>query len=125
MRKSILDLKLRQAVDKDLATRIDPKSFAFCALPVLCALLLKPYVTEFDFLLVLSFSLIVGAVWGIYLFWRYTRIFRAYVLLKDREYDQKVKYTLSPEYHSSESVTQARQNRKKSETNPDADASVE
>lgn len=112
-------LRIRYGVDRDLATQRRPISifgpFFFVILAMLGAHLIGG-VAE-----VVGWAVIVplGAGWAAFVAWRTTRLLRAAAINGDRDFDQRGKFLLSPEYHRSESVTAASQRKRSQRRRPE------
>jgi len=57
-------------------------------------------------------AMAVVLAWNAFVLWRASRISRAFSIKGDRDYDQRVKFTLDPEHQQSESVTAASQRKR-------------
>jgi hypothetical protein len=111
--KSSTYVKVRRWVDHDLVTY--PRhslalqgSFILVFVIGLGAYAGKPVaLVAFWFLI---FPLWVA--WAVFVLWRVSRLTRAAAILGDRQYDQKTRFMLPPEYADSESVTAASRRRR-------------
>ncbi len=56
---------------------------------------------------------VIVVAWNAFVLWRAARIVRAVSIKGDRDFDQRVKFTLDPDHHHSESVTAASQRKRK------------
>ncbi|MPS69087.1 MULTISPECIES: hypothetical protein [Novosphingobium] len=54
----------------------------------------------------------IGGAWTAFAWWRGYRLFKAFGLRGDRQFDERDKFALAPEYHGSESATRAKQKRR-------------
>lgn len=54
----------------------------------------------------------ICAVWTAFAWWRGYRLFKAFTLRRDRQFDRRDKFALGSDYSRSESATKARQRRK-------------
>ena len=112
--KANIYLRVRRWVDHDIAHRykspvLQLSFFAAIFLGFLSRNLERPS-SWVAWLLAMA----VVLAWNAFVLWRATRIFRAFSIKGDRDYDQRVKFTLDPDHQQSESVT-ATSRRKRSQ----------
>ena len=105
-------LRTRRWVDHDLATQRRPLSIFgplfFIILVMTGAHFIGPVAEGSARVVIIP----LGAGWAAFVAWRITRLLRAVSIIGDREFDQRGKFLLSPEYHRSESVTATSQRKR-------------
>ncbi|MDO7842840.1 hypothetical protein [Sphingomonas immobilis] len=104
-------LAVRRWVDRDIKENSRPIS-PWVATPafVLGVVMLKgPLLVD----LAGGCVLLTALVWSAFALWRSVRQMKAGILRGDRYYDQRAKFALPPEYRDSESLTAARQRKRR------------
>lgn len=102
-------LGIRRWVDHDLATQRRPISIFSPVFLVIFALIGARFIGPVADVVAWALVLPLAAGWFAFVAWRISRLLRAVSIIGDREFDQRGKFLLSPEYHRSESVTAAAQ----------------
>lgn len=108
-------LKVRRWVDQDLLAY--PRRPISLMGPLFVAPLAFAAASFFGMLTVVVFYTLVApglALWTTFVLWRAGRIMRAAAIRGDRQFDQRGKYLLPPEYAASESATAAGRRRRNS-----------
>ena len=112
-------LKVRRWVDHDLVT-YPRHSLSLEGSSVLIIVLgLAAY--ALGSIALIAFWLVmfpVWAAWAAFVLWRVARLVRAASIRGDRQYDQKGKFRLPPEYASTESATAASRRRRRKASQP-------
>ena len=101
-------IRLRRMVDYDLANNRRPLTPLLSLLPVVLIQVILQQQSSIAWFLTAT----AGFVWLAFVGWRATRLFKAFTLKSDRQYDQTGKFTLPPEYAATESATKAHRRRK-------------
>ncbi|MFC5344553.1 hypothetical protein ACETK8_18035 [Brevundimonas staleyi] len=106
-------LIVRRWIDHDIAHRYRAPSVQVSGL--LTGLLVMILLLAEGWLLRLAIFplLLVSSAWTGFVFWRVSRITRALTIKGDRQYDQKGKFMLPPEYANSESTTAAERRKRR------------
>ncbi|MBN8818457.1 MAG: hypothetical protein J0I80_07035 [Sphingomonas sp.] len=111
-RKANLYLRLRRFVDHDQATRVRPATPFLGILPLALAGIIQSKLSAPAATWTWVIAAIIGGAWTAFAWWRGYRLFKAFGVRGDRQFDERDKFALAPEYHPSESATKARQKRK-------------
>ena len=106
-----LYLRVRRWVDHDLASQWRPSSIVGPLFLVLFALLAANWAEHTPAVLGSLVIVPLYAVWMAFVCWRGVRLLRATTIKGDREFDQRGKYLLAPEYATSESYLAHRKRR--------------
>lgn len=111
-RKTSLYLRLRRFVDHDQATRVRPATPFLGILPIALAGVIQSHLSTTAATWTWVIAVIIGSAWTVFAWWRGYRLFKAFGVRGDRQFDERDKFALAPEYHASESATKARQKRR-------------
>ena len=100
-------LTVRRWIDHDIAHRYRQPSVQVSS--VVTGILLMTLFLADGWLLRLALAplFLLSSIWTGFVFWRLSRILRAFTIIGDREYDRRGKFILPPEYENSESATAA------------------
>jgi hypothetical protein len=110
-------MRVRRWVDHDLANRYRPASLFVPLFVALIGTAIALQVGGAASAIGWTIALPGAACLGFAL-WRALRLMRAAAIKGDRQYDRRTKFTLSPEYHSSESVTAASRRKRARQRQP-------
>jgi hypothetical protein len=106
-------LILRRWIDHDIAHRYRAPSVQISSVVTGFLVISLLFAEGWLMRLALITLLLISSICTGFVFWRLSRIVRAFTIKGDREYDQKGKFLLPPEYANSESTTTAeRRNRR-------------
>lgn len=106
-------LIVRRWIDHDIGHRYRSPSIQISSLVTIFLLMTFLFGEGWLLRLVLAPLLLLSAIWTGFVFWRMSRIVRAFVTKGDREYDQKGKFLLPPEYANTESITATRRRKRR------------
>lgn len=106
-------LKVRRWIDHDIATRFRSPSVTFSSVVTIGLAFALAFAGDWLSRTMWLGLLLLSSAWTGFVFWRVSRIVRAMTIKGDRQYDQKTKFTLPPEYANSESVSAASRRRQR------------
>lgn len=105
--KSRTYLRVRRWIDHDITTRYRSPSLSLSMMATIFLAFGFRAVDGRLSLVIWLFVLTISGCWTGFVIWRAVRMMRAMSIKGDRQYDQRGKHHLPPEYARSESVTAA------------------
>jgi len=110
--KANLYLRVRRWVDHDIAHRYRSPVLGLSFIAAIFLGFLSRNLERPSSWVAWALAMALVLAWNAFVIWRAVRIVRAFSVKGDRDYDQRVKFTLDPEHQRSESVSATSQRKR-------------
>jgi len=105
-------LRVRRWVDHDIAHRYKSPVLGLSFIAAIFLGFLSRNLERPSSWVAWALAMALVLTWNAFVIWRAVRIVRAFSVKGDRDYDQRVKFTLDPEHQRSESVSATSQRKR-------------
>lgn len=105
-------LRVRRWVDHDIAHRYKSPVLGLSFIAAIFLGFLSRNLERPSSWVAWALAMALVLAWNAFVIWRAVRIVRAFSVKGDRDYDQRVKFTLDPEHQRSESVSATSQRKR-------------
>ena len=110
--KANLYLRVRRWVDHDIAHRYKSPVLGLSFIAAIFLGFQSRNLERPSSWVAWALAMALVLAWNAFVIWRAVRIVRAFSVKGDRDYDQRVKFTLDPEHQRSESVSATSQRKR-------------
>jgi hypothetical protein len=110
--KANLYLRVRRWVDHDIAHRYRSPVLGLSFIAAIFLGFLSRNLERPSSWVAWALAMALVLAWNAFVIWRAVRIVRAFSVKGDRDYDQRVRFTLDPEHQRSESVSATSQRKR-------------